>query len=68
MVIKNQDSDYCTVEVDRNLPLSEQLHRANSKLSCEVSAGERIFLEDIRFNNGYKVLRYRFWRDERIKK
>jgi len=68
MPVKKQDSDYYTVEVARDLPLSEQLHRANSKLSFEVSAEERIFLEDIRFKNGYKVLRYRFWRDERIKK
>jgi len=46
MPVKKQDSDYYTVEVARDLPLSEQLHRANSKLSFEVSAEERIFLED----------------------
>ncbi|MGD8373201.1 MAG: hypothetical protein PVG64_06600 [Syntrophobacterales bacterium] len=63
MDVEKQDSDYFTVEVDRDLPLSEQLHRANSKLSFEVSAEDRIFLEDIQFKNGYKVLRYRFWRD-----
>jgi hypothetical protein len=63
MGVEKQDPEYCTVEVDRDLPLSEQLHRANSKLSFEVSAEERIFLEDIQFKNGYKVLRYRFWRD-----
>ncbi|UCE82886.1 MAG: hypothetical protein JSV47_14560 [Deltaproteobacteria bacterium] len=63
MDVENHDSDYCTVEVARDLPLSEQLHRVNSKLSFEVSAEERIFLEDIQFKNGYKVLRYRFWRD-----
>jgi hypothetical protein len=51
MVAENQDSNYYTVEVDRDLPLSEK-------------ANVKVFLEDIQFRNGYKVLRYRFWRDE----
>lgn len=68
MPAEKQDSDYCTVEVASDLPLSEQLHEANTQLCFEVSAEERVFLEDIRFRNGYKVLRYRFWRDEPIKK
>jgi hypothetical protein len=33
MVAENQDSNYYTVEVDRDLPLSEQLHKANNKSS-----------------------------------
>ena len=64
MVAENQDSNYYTIEVASDLPLSEQLHKANAQLSFEVSVEEKLFLEDIRFRNGYKVLRYRFWRDE----
>ena len=68
MSAENRDSDYYTVEVARNLPLSEQLHKANTQLCFEVSAKERLFLENIRFRDGYKVLRYRFWRDEPTQK
>jgi len=68
MVANNQDSNYYTIEVARDLPLSEQLHQANAQLCFEVSVQEKLFLEDIRFRNGYKVLRYRFWRDEPAKK
>ena len=64
MVTENQDPDYYTVEVARNLPLSEQLHKANIKICHDVNANVKVFLEDIHFRNGYKVLRYRFWRDE----
>ena len=64
MPAAKQDSEYYTVEVARNLPLSEQLYEANAKLCFEVGADEKVFLEDIRFRNGYKVLRYRSWRDE----
>jgi hypothetical protein len=63
MPAKNQDTDYYTIEVGRDLPLSEQLHKANAQLCFEVSVREKLFLEDIRFRNGCKVLRYRFWRD-----
>ena len=68
MPAEKQDSDYYTVEVARNLPLSEQIHKANIQLCYDVSASEKVFLEDIRFRNGYKVLRYRFWREEPTKK
>ena len=64
MVSDTQDSDYYTVEVARDLPLSEQLHKANIQICHDVNANEKVFLEDIQFRNGYKVLRYRFWRDE----
>ena len=64
MVAEKQDSDYYTVEVARDLPLSEQLRKANSKICHDVKANVKVFLEDIQFRNGYKVLRYRFWRDE----
>jgi hypothetical protein len=64
MVTENQDPDYYTVEVARDLPLSEQLHKANIKICHDVNANVKVFLEDIQFRNGYKVLRYRFWRDE----
>jgi hypothetical protein len=68
MPAEKQDSDYYTVEVARDLPLSEQLHQANIQLCYDVNANEKVFLEDIRFRNGYKVLRYRFWRDDPTKK
>ncbi|UCG12271.1 MAG: hypothetical protein JSU72_17510 [Deltaproteobacteria bacterium] len=58
-----EDSDYYTIEVPRDLPLAEQLHQANTRLCFEVSATKKVFLEDVRFRNGYKVLRYRFWRE-----
>lgn len=64
MVTAKQDSDYYTVEVARDLPLSEQLHMANNKICLDVKASVKVFLEDIQFRNGYKILRYRFWRDE----
>ena len=63
MVPEKLDSDCYTVEVPRDLPLSEQLHQANNQLCFNINAEERVFLEDIRVRNGYKVLRYRFWRD-----
>ena len=64
MVTEKQDPDFYTVEVTRDLPLSEQLHRVNVQLCHDVNASVKLFLEDIRCRNGYKVLRYRFWRDE----
>lgn len=63
MPAEKQDSNYYTVEVARDLPLSEQLREANTQLCFEVSVEEKLFLEDISFRNGFKVLRYRFWRD-----
>ena len=64
MAATKQASEYYTVEVARDLPLSEQLHKANIQICHDVNANEKVFLEDILFRNGYKVLRYRFWRDE----
>jgi hypothetical protein len=64
MIAEKQDSDYYTVEVARDLPLSEQLHKANIQICHDINANEKVFLEDIQFRNGYRVLRYRFWRDE----
>ena len=64
MAAENQDSDYYTIEVARDLPLAEQLHKANIQLCHDVNASVKLFLEDIQFRNGYKVLRYRYWRDE----
>jgi hypothetical protein len=64
MVTAKQDSEYYTVEVARDLPLSEQLHKANKKICHDVKANVKVFLEDVYFRNGYKVLRYRFWKDE----
>lgn len=64
MAAERQDSDIYIIEVARDLPLSEQIRMANIQLCGEVSASEKLFLEDIRFRNGYKILLYRFWRDE----
>ncbi len=64
MAATKQDSEYYTIEVARDLPLSEQLHMANSKICLDVKASVKVFLEDIQFRNGFKVLRYRYWRDE----
>ena len=64
MVTAKQDSEYYTIEVARDLPLSEQLRKANSKICHDVKTNVKVFLEDIHFRNGYKVLRYRFWKDE----
>jgi hypothetical protein len=68
MVAEKQDSDYYTIEVARDIPLAEQLHKANIQLCYDVSADEKVFLEDILFRNGYKILRYRLWRDGPRKK
>ena len=68
MVAEKQDSHYYTVKVAGDIPLAEQLHKANIQLCYDVSADEKVFLEDIRFRNGYKILRYRLWRDEPRKK
>jgi hypothetical protein len=68
MVAKNQDSNYYTIEVNRDIPLSEQLHKANAQLCLELRVEEKVFLEDIQCKNGYKVLRYRFWKDEPVKR
>jgi hypothetical protein len=63
-----QDRNYYTVEVASDLPLAEQIHMANLQLCYDVSSNEKVFLEDITFRNGHKILRYRFWRDEPRKK
>jgi hypothetical protein len=67
MLTEERDTRFCIVEVSRNLPLSEQLHEANDQLCFEVESDEKVFLEDVRVRNGYRVLRYRFWRDKPIK-
>ena len=38
MVTVKQDSDYYTVEVARDLPLSEQLHKANIQICHDVTS------------------------------
>ena len=68
MIVEERDIRFCRVKVARNLPLSEQLHEANAQLCFEVESDEKVFLEDIRVRNGYRVLRYRLWRDKPIKK
>ena len=68
MLAKDQDSNHYTIEVARNLPLPEQLRKVNAQMCFELRVEERVFLEEVQFNNGSKVLRYRFWRDEAAKK
>ena len=68
MLAKDQDSTYYTIEVARDLPLSEQLRKVNAQMCFELPVEEKVFLEEVHFKNGNKVLRYRFWRDEPVKK
>ena len=67
MLAKDQDSTHYTIEVARDLPLSEQLRKVNAQMCFELPVEEKVFLEEVHFKNGYKVLRYRFWRDEPAK-
>ena len=68
MLAHDQDSGHYTIEVARDLPLSEQLRKVNAQMCFELPVEEKVFLEEVHFKNGYKVLRYRFWRDEPAKK
>jgi len=68
MLAKDQDSTHYTIEVARDLPLSEQLRKVNAQMCFELPVEEKVFLEEVHFKNGNKVLRYRFWRDEPVKK
>ncbi len=68
MPTEEQDTRIYTVEIGRNLPLSEQLHEANAQISFEAADDEKVRLEEIGFRNGYRVLRYRLWRNKEIKK
>jgi len=68
MPTEEQDARFYTVEIDRNLPLSEQLHEANAQICFEAADDEKVLLEEIGFRNGYRVLRYRLWRNKEINK
>ncbi len=68
MPTEEQDTRFYTVEIGRNLPLSEQLHEANAQICFEAADDEKVRLEEIGFRNGYRVLRYRLWRNKEIKK
>ena len=68
MLTEEQDTRFYTVEIARDLPLSEQLHQANAQICFEAAGDEKVLLEEIGFRNGYKVLRYRLWRNKEIKK
>ena len=67
MLAKDENSNHYTIEVARDLPLSEQLRKVNAQMCFELRVEEKVFLEDVHFKNGNKVLRYRFWRDEPAK-
>jgi hypothetical protein len=68
MPTEEQDTRFYSVEIDRNLPLSEQLHEANAQICFEAADDEKVLLEEIGFRNGYRVLRYRLWRNKEIEK
>ncbi len=68
MPTEEQDTRIYTVEIGRNLPLSEQLHEANAQICFEAADDEKVRLEEIGFRSGYRVLRYRLWRNKEIKK
>jgi hypothetical protein len=68
MPTEEQDTRFYSVEIDRNLPLSEQLHEANAQICSEAAGDEKVLLEEIGFRNGYRVLRYRLWRNKEIEK
>ena len=68
MPTEEQDIRFYTVEIGRNLPLSEQLHEANAQICFEAAADEKVFLEEIGFRNGCRVLYYRLWRNKEVKK
>jgi len=65
---EKQNSECYTIEVARDLPLAEQLHKANIQLCHDLSVKEKVFLEGIRFSNGHKILCYRSWEDELTRK
>ena len=64
MLVNDQDPSHYTIEVARDLPLAEQLRKVNAQMCFELPVEEKVFLEDVHFINGSKVLRYRFWRDD----
>jgi len=68
MPTEEQDTRFYTVEIGRNLPLSEQLHEANAQICFEAADDEKVLLEKIGFRSGYRVLRYRLWRNKEINK
>ena len=61
MEIEKSDERYYSVKVMSSLPLSEQLHEANSVLCTEAADDESVFLERSETQNGHIVLLYRFW-------
>ena len=68
MPTEEKDTRFYTVEIGRNLPLSEQLHEANAQICFEAADDEKVLLEEIGFRSGYRVLRYRLWRNKEINK
>ncbi len=68
MPIEKQSTRFYTVEIARKLPLSEQLHEANAQICFEAADDEKVLLEEIGFRNGYRVLRYRLWRNREAKR
>ena len=68
MPTEKEGTRFYTVEIARKLPLSEQLHEANAQICFEAADDENVLLEEIGFRNGYRVLRYRLWRNKDTKK
>ncbi len=69
MPIKTEEeARFYVVEIARNLPLSKQIHQANAQICSEAAGDEKVLLEEIGFRNGFRVLRYRLWREKPVKR
>jgi hypothetical protein len=62
MEIERSDERYYSVKIKRNLPLADQLHKANAVICTETAEDESVFLERSETQNGHIVLLYRLWR------
>ncbi len=55
------ENRYHTIEVDRDLPLCEQVHYVNTVLSLETLVSEKCYLEKIENRDGHMTLTYSLW-------
>jgi len=61
METRKEDERYYSVRILGSLPISEQIHEANSIICTEASENESVFLERLENQNGHIVLLYRLW-------
>jgi hypothetical protein len=63
-----KDERYFSVYIERSLPLTEQLHEANTIVCNEAGKDESVFLEWLESRNGHIHLLYRLRRmnDKRV--